>query len=73
VPTTPEPLVIDGWSFENPLTPAQVAALYGVTDKTVARWADDGRLTFIRTPGGTRRYSRAQVEHIMRGESGGAK
>ena len=31
------------------LTPAEVAEMFGVNSKTVARWADSGRLGFIRT------------------------
>lgn len=38
------------------LTPAAVADLYGVDVKTVGRWATQGRLQCIRTPGNHRRY-----------------
>ena len=43
------------------MTPAEVAAAFKVTPRTVARWADSGHLTTIRTPGGHRRYLRSQV------------
>ena len=43
------------------MTPAEVAAAFKVTPRTVARWADDGHLTAIRTPGGHRRYLRSPV------------
>ncbi|AEI10678.1 MULTISPECIES: BldC family transcriptional regulator [Cellulomonas] len=43
------------------LTPGEVAALFRVDPKTVARWAGAGRLTPIRTPGGHRRYREAEV------------
>lgn len=43
------------------MTPAEVAAAFKVTPRTVARWADAGYLTTIRTPGGHRRYLRSQV------------
>jgi excisionase family DNA binding protein len=38
------------------LKPADVAALFRVGPKTVGRWADEGRLRSIRTPGGHRRF-----------------
>lgn len=65
-----EPIIIDGWSFDsdNLMTPAEVGRTFHVDRKTVTHWARDGRLAFIRTPGGQRRYSRQQVEAIMRGE-----
>ena len=44
------------------LTPAEVATLFRVNPKTVTRWAKAGRLGSIRTLGGHRRYSNAQVK-----------
>lgn len=44
------------------LTPVEVAKLLLVDPKTVTRWARTGKLRSIRTPGGHRRYSRAEVE-----------
>lgn len=44
------------------LTPTEVARLLLVDPKTVTRWAKEGKLSSIRTPGGHRRYSRAEVE-----------
>ena len=43
------------------LSPAEVAALFRVHPKTVTRWAKTGQLRAIRTPGGHRRYARAEV------------
>lgn len=43
------------------LTAGQVADLFGVDPKTVARWADQGRLPCRRTLGGHRRFPRAAV------------
>ena len=34
------------------LKPGEVAAIFGVNAKTVARWARDGHLRSLRTPGG---------------------
>jgi excisionase family DNA binding protein len=42
------------------LTPAQVAALFAVDPKTVARWAKAGRIECIRTLGGHRRFPAGQ-------------
>ena len=47
------------------LTPAEVAAMLRVDPKTVTRWARGGKLSSIRTPGGHRRYSEAEVKGFM--------
>src|ERR1700712_3700843 len=49
------------------LTPGGVAALLFVDRKTVSRWAQMGKLPFIRTPGGHRRYLRSDVMAVMAG------
>lgn len=41
---------------ERLLKPKEVAAMYGVTIKTVRLWADAGKLPFVLTEGGHRRY-----------------
>jgi len=46
------------------MTPAEVAARFGVNAKTVTRWARDGKLTCIRTLGGHRRFAKAEVEQL---------
>ncbi len=46
---------------ENLLTPTEVAALFHVNAKTVTRWANEGKLTSIRTLGGHRRYRESEV------------
>jgi excisionase family DNA binding protein len=43
------------------LRPREVAALFGVRPTTIARWAREGRLAPLRTPGGHRRYRRADL------------
>lgn len=43
------------------MTPAEVAALFRVDPKTVARWADSGKIPSIRTLGGHRRFRRSDV------------
>ena len=42
--------------------PHEVAAMFGVTTTTIARWARIGRLTpSVRTPGGHRRFRRSDL------------
>ena len=55
--TTPQP--------EPLLTPAEVAKLFNVDPKTVTRWARQGKLDSIRTPGGHRRYRKRQVHGFL--------
>ena len=49
------------------LTPGEVAALFRVDPKTVTRWAQDGRLTCIRTLGGHRRFRASEVHALLSG------
>jgi excisionase family DNA binding protein len=49
------------------LTPAEVAAMFKVDPKTVTRWAKAGKLTFIFTPGGHRRYRATEVQLFFTG------
>jgi excisionase family DNA binding protein len=47
------------------LRPSDVARLFRVDTKTITRWADTGKLTSFRTPGGERRYYRDEIlSHI---------
>lgn len=48
------------------LTPAQVAKMFHVDPKTVTRWAQAGKLTYMRTLGGHRRYRRDEVVELLR-------
>lgn len=50
---------------ERLLLPAEVAHLFRVHPRTVKRWADEGRLEYIRTPGGTRRYLASRVNALL--------
>jgi excisionase family DNA binding protein len=47
------------------LTPSEVAALFRVDPKTVTRWAQQGKLRSIRTLGGHRRYSEAEIQAFL--------
>ena len=52
------------------LTPGEVAALFRVDPKTVTRWAQDGRLSSVRTLGGHRRFRAAEVHaHLAKSET----
>jgi excisionase family DNA binding protein len=46
------------------MTPAEVAALFRVSPKTVARWSRAGKLTALRTLGGHRRFRVEEVEAL---------
>lgn len=47
------------------LTTGQVADLFRVDAKTVTRWARDGKLPYLATPGGHRRFSEALIHKYM--------
>lgn len=66
---------IDGHrvAADNLMTCGEVAAIFRVNAKTVARWAKAGKLTSIRTPGGHRRYLKSEVEALLRGEQPGGE
>lgn len=52
------------------LTPAEVAAMFGVGVSQVAVWARAGLIPFFRTPGGERRYYAADVERLLQQRAG---
>jgi excisionase family DNA binding protein len=47
------------------LRTAEVAALLHVSAKTVSRWAKEGKLPFLRTLGGHRRYPEAAIRELV--------
>ena len=47
------------------LTVGQVAELFRVDPKTVTRWARDGKLPYLATPGGHRRFSERLIQQYM--------
>jgi excisionase family DNA binding protein len=47
------------------LRTAQVAELLQVSPKTVARWAKEGKLPFLRTLGGHRRYPESEIRALL--------
>jgi len=48
-----------------PLKAGEVAALFAVDPRTVGRWAREGKLPFIRTLGGHRRFLKSEVLVIL--------
>jgi excisionase family DNA binding protein len=51
--------------LERLLTPGEVAAMFRVDPKTVARWAKAGKISSVRTLGGHRRYREAEVHAFL--------
>ena len=43
---------------------AEVADILHVSPKTVSRWAKEGRLPFLKTLGGHRRYPEAEIRQL---------
>ena len=46
------------------LRAAEVAAILQVSPKTVSRWATEGKLPFLRTLGGHRRYPASEIRQL---------
>jgi excisionase family DNA binding protein len=47
------------------LLPAEVADILHVSPKTVSRWAKEGKLPFMKTLGGHRRYPEAEIRELV--------
>lgn len=52
------------------LSPQEVAQIFRVDPRTVIRWVKAGKLHPQRTPGGHRRYRRAEVDALLNEEPG---
>ena len=46
------------------IEPSEASELLGVEPRTIARWADSGRLWVTFTAGGHRRYDRAEIKAL---------
>lgn len=58
-------MMTDRIEYEQLLTPGEVAKRFHVYPKTVGRWAAQGKLTAVRTPGGHRRYLSSEVARFL--------
>ena len=47
------------------LTPSEVAAMFRVNPKTVTRWARAGRISYIKTLGGHRRFKASEIRRLL--------
>ncbi|MFN2591663.1 MAG: helix-turn-helix domain-containing protein, partial [Candidatus Dormibacteria bacterium] len=47
------------------LRTGEVATMLHVSTKTVARWADEGKINYVLTLGGHRRYSVRGIRRVM--------
>ena len=47
------------------LRTAEVADILHVSPKTVSRWAKEGKLPFLKTLGGHRRYPEAEIRVLL--------
>ena len=56
---------VDRADLDAMLTPREVASLFDVTPKTIARWDEAGILAGERTPGGHRRFPAAAVYELL--------
>jgi excisionase family DNA binding protein len=50
------------------LTVSEVSALFRVDPRTVNRWAAQGRIPVVRTPGGHLRFDQAEVRRLLRAD-----
>ncbi len=60
-------ILVDGWDFSLMLTTREVADIFRVKRFSVMRWAKDGSLVSLKTPTGEYRFSKQQIDHLVRG------
>lgn len=56
---------MDAREPEELLTPSEVAAMFRVNPKTVTRWARAGRISYIKTLGGHRRFKASEIRRLV--------
>ena len=66
-------LRVDANEPEELLTPSEVAAMFRVNPKTVTRWARAGRISYIKTLGGHRRFKASEIRRLLAEANGGAE
>ena len=54
-------------TYPSYLRAAEVADILHVSPKTVSRWAKEGKLPFLKTLGGHRRYPEAEIRQLAEG------
>jgi excisionase family DNA binding protein len=54
-------------TYPSYLHSAEVADILQVSPKTVSRWAKEGKLPFLKTLGGHRRYPEAEIRALAEG------
>ena len=66
-PWQPNPPARPHPTYPSYLHTAEVADLLHVSPKTVSRWAKEGKLPFLKTLGGHRRYPEAEIRDLAEG------
>ncbi len=56
-------------SKEKYISPKDITSLYGVSSQGLRKWSIEGKIKYIRTPGGHRRYNIVDVGNIIKGET----
>ena len=54
-----------------PYIPSEVAAMFGVNEKTVGRWRKTGKIPYFMTIGGHARYPADSTDALLRKLTGG--
>jgi len=67
----PMPTTISPADSQLVFTSSQAAQYLGVSLATIRRWTDAGHIACYRTPGGQRRFSRAQLDAFIASMSQG--
>ena len=52
--------------MEELISPKEAAKILGVCRDTLRNWAKDGKIIALTTPGGHRRYKKADVENLLK-------
>ena len=64
-PAAPKEYPVEANEPEELLTPSEVAAMFRVNPKTVTRWARAGRISYIKTLGGHRRFKASEIRRLL--------